>query len=128
MEESVSRNGQRIWTIGEVSRELELEQYVLRYWETEFKQLRPRRNPAGQRLYGERDLQLLRQIADLLYERHYTIAGARRVLAGEAAGEALPATAPQSPPDGARLVLAQVVLELQAIRRQLAGGPGSEGA
>ena len=67
--------------IGELSRRLQLPAYVLRYWETEFKQLRPKRNPAGQRLYSFEDVALVQRIMHLLYERHFTIAGARSVLA-----------------------------------------------
>ncbi len=106
--------------IGQVSQTLGLEQYVLRYWETEFKQLRPARNPAGQRLYSEEDMALLRRIIHLLYERHFTIAGARAVLAGKAEAppeEALRGSADNGAVD--RALLRSVHRELKALREEL---------
>ncbi|QJA06800.1 MerR family transcriptional regulator [Thermosulfurimonas marina] len=69
----------RYHTIGEVAELLGLEPHVIRYWEKEFPQLRPRRL-AGRRLYGPREIELLRRIKHLLYEEGYTIAGARKAL------------------------------------------------
>ncbi len=57
--------------------------YVLRYWESEFKLLRPKKNPAGQRLYRQRDLELVRRIKSLLYEERLTLEGAKKRLIGE---------------------------------------------
>ncbi|TPW03055.1 MAG: MerR family transcriptional regulator, partial [bacterium] len=54
--------------------------HVLRYWETQFKMLRPKKNKAGNRMYRKRDLKLIQLIKELLYDRGYTIAGARRKL------------------------------------------------
>ena len=76
----------RTYRIGEAARLLKLESYVLRFWETEFAQLRPLRTPKGQRLYSDADLVLLRRIRTLLHEQGMTIEGARRVLAQECAG------------------------------------------
>lgn len=106
--------------IGQVSQALGLEQYVLRYWETEFKELRPARNPAGQRLYSEEDMALLRRIVHLLYERHFTIAGARAVLAGssEAHSSATP-EAPTGTEEADRALLKSVVRELKSLREEL---------
>ena len=73
---------ERTYRIGEAARLLELEGYVLRYWETEFPQLAPLRTPKGQRLYTDADLDLLRRIRSLLHEHGMTIEGARRVLEG----------------------------------------------
>lgn len=73
----------RTYRIGEAARLLKLESYVLRFWETEFSQLRPMRTPKGQRLYSDADLVLLRRIRDLLHEQGMTIEGARRILSGE---------------------------------------------
>ena len=67
---------ERTYRIGEAARLLDLEGYVLRYWETEFAQLRPGRTPKGQRVYSEADLALLRRIRELLHEvpcRHATL-------------------------------------------------------
>ncbi len=77
--------------IGEVAKLLEVEPYVLRYWESEFIQLQPRKTSSGQRLYTRVDIELLGRIRYLLYEEQYTIAGARRQLELDPAGEeALP--------------------------------------
>lgn len=66
--------------IGEVAKLLELEPYVLRYWETEFEQLTPSKTRSGQRVYESEDIEQLVRIRDLLYVEQYTIAGARRQL------------------------------------------------
>lgn len=73
---------EKTYRIGEAARLLELETYVLRFWETEFTQLEPLRTAKGQRLYTEAHLRLLRRIRSLLHEQGLTIEGARRVLAG----------------------------------------------
>ncbi len=66
--------------IGEVCKLLELQPYVLRYWETEFAALHPAQNPSGPRLYAESEVALIRRIKQLLYEEGYTIAGAKKKL------------------------------------------------
>lgn len=66
--------------IGEVARLLDLEPYVLRYWETEFKELKPEKSRSGQRAYKRADIEGLMRIQELLYVEQYTIAGARRQL------------------------------------------------
>jgi DNA-binding transcriptional MerR regulator len=66
--------------IGEVSEILDVEPYVLRYWESEFKILKPTRTRARQRLYHKRDLELLVEIKHLLYDEKFTIAGAKKRL------------------------------------------------
>ena len=70
------------YRIGEVSRLTGLEPYVLRYWETEFPQLRPDKGRSGQRLYKKKDLDHILQIKNLLYKEGYTISGARKKLNG----------------------------------------------
>lgn len=69
--------------IGEVARLCGVEAYVLRFWETEFSQLRPNKSGTGQRLYRKRDVELALRIKRLLYAEGYTIAGARQVFAAE---------------------------------------------
>jgi DNA-binding transcriptional MerR regulator len=69
------------YRIGEVCKILGVEAYVLRYWETEFPSLAPRKSKAGQRVYRPKDIELLLTIRRLLYEEGFTIAGARRQLA-----------------------------------------------
>lgn len=67
--------------IGEVARLLGVKPHVLRYWESEFPSLKPRKNPSGQRLYARADIETLTEIRDLLYTECYTISGARQFLA-----------------------------------------------
>ncbi len=67
--------------IGEVSNILQLKPYVIRYWETEFKQLKPNKTRTNQRVYSRADVQLLLTIKTLLYHDNFTIAGARKQLA-----------------------------------------------
>lgn len=68
--------------IGEVSAILGVEPYVLRYWETEFPQLAPKKSGTGHRLYRRKDVELLLLIKRLLYEKRFTIEGARQSLQG----------------------------------------------
>ena len=71
------------YSIGEVSKMTELKAYVLRYWETEFKQLKPPKNRAGNRTYRQSDIDLILYIKTLLYTKKFTIEGARNQLAME---------------------------------------------
>lgn len=66
--------------IGEVATLLDIKPYVLRYWETEFPEIKPTKSKSGQRLYKKRDVELLWMIRDLLYEERFTIDGARKRL------------------------------------------------
>ena len=66
--------------IGEVSELAKLPTYVLRFWETEFPQLKPTKSSTGQRMYRRRDVEFVMQIRKLLYEDGFTIAGARERL------------------------------------------------
>lgn len=68
------------YSIGEVSQLTGVEPHVLRYWESEFRELSPRKNRGGKRLYRDGDIALVQKIKELLYERRYTIEGARRYL------------------------------------------------
>ncbi|MFZ0631306.1 MAG: MerR family transcriptional regulator [Acidobacteriaceae bacterium] len=70
--------------IGDVAKLCGVETYVLRFWETEFPQLRPNKSGTGQRLYRRREVELAMRIRKLLHEEGYTIAGARQLLAQEA--------------------------------------------
>ncbi|MEE8303037.1 MAG: MerR family transcriptional regulator [Candidatus Tectomicrobia bacterium] len=67
--------------IGEVARILGVKPHVLRYWESEFSSLRPKKNPSGQRIYARFDIEALVEIKNLLYNERYTISGAKRMLA-----------------------------------------------
>lgn len=66
--------------IGEVSRLAGVPAHVLRFWESEFPRISPRRTDSGQRLYTRRDVELILEIKTLLYARKFTIEGARRHL------------------------------------------------
>ena len=68
------------YSISEVSEITGLKQYVLRYWETEFSQLKPGKNRAGNRIYRSHDVDKIMEIKSLLYDRKFTIKGARQHL------------------------------------------------
>ena len=68
------------YSISEVSKLTELEQYILRYWETEFEQLKPSKNRAGNRIYTNSDIKMILKIKKLLRDEKYTIEGAKRIL------------------------------------------------
>ena len=73
----------KYFRIGEVSRIIGVRPYVLRYWESEFPQIRPHRADSKQRTYQKRDLEVILEIKKLLYEEKLTIEGARRKLKGK---------------------------------------------
>ncbi len=76
------------YKIGEACKILEIQPYVLRYWETEFPFLSPSKSKSGQRVYSDREIDVIRRIKELLYEEGYTIAGAKKKLEGELAADA----------------------------------------
>ncbi len=73
----------RYFPIGEVSELCQLRPHVLRYWEQEFKQLQPLKRRGNRRYYQREDVILVRRISSLLYDKGYTISGARQQLEGE---------------------------------------------
>jgi DNA-binding transcriptional MerR regulator len=73
------------YKIGEACKTLGIQPYVLRYWETEFPALAPSKSRSGQRVYSEKELEIIRRIKELLYDEGYTIAGAKKKLEGELA-------------------------------------------
>lgn len=107
------------YKIGEAARLLDLPQYVLRYWETEFPELRPRKTGGGRRIYSRADIDLLQRLRHLLHEERYTIEGARRVLA---VGPAAPA-----PAEGGTVTakLGTLRRDLEALRHLLARPPAA---
>ena len=80
--------------IGEAARLCGVKPYVLRYWETEFKSVKPQKTRSQQRLYKRRDVELLLKIRHLLYDKRYTIEGARTRLRALGHDEALRAALP----------------------------------
>lgn len=128
--------------IGEVARLLDLPAYVLRFWESEFPQLKPNKGGTGQRLYRRRDVETALEIRKLLYDEGYTIPGARQALKGESRGlRALPSAKAAKEPqpirpadavpsstadDGPASRLRRMKAELQAIATLLdRPSPGS---
>lgn len=73
-------------TISEVAEELNVQQHVLRFWETKFSQIRPMKRGGGRRYYRPEDVQLLKHIHTLLYSEGYTIKGAQKLLKGQSKG------------------------------------------
>ncbi len=111
--------------IGEVARMLGVETHVIRYWESEFPQFRPRRAPSRHRIFLPADVALLQTIKRLLYEEGFTLAGAKRHLAAAAAAPAetasatappAPAAGPEPSPEPPREVLAELKDILNILR------------
>ena len=121
MPDSVEIPNKLYFRIGEVCRLLKLEPYVLRFWESEFPTLSPAKGANGRRMYRKRDVEMVATIKDLLYERGFTIAGARKVLSSRKdVAAALPpvANSPKAQAHPARPApekLDQVKLELRNI-------------
>ncbi len=86
MAENTPSPSKKYYSIREVSEMLDVKAHVLRYWETQFPMLRPRKSRAGARMYQDRDLDALQTIKQMLYDRGYTIAGAKRHLLKERRG------------------------------------------
>jgi DNA-binding transcriptional MerR regulator len=86
--------------IGEVSQLVGVEPYVLRYWESEFPGLSPRKSNTGQRMFRRKDVEMLLNIKQLLYEKKFTIEGARKALrSGKVERtEAVAVAEPEAPP------------------------------
>ncbi len=80
--------------IGEVARLAGIKPYVLRFWETEFPSLGPRKSGTGHRLYRRKDVELVLEIKRLLYEKRFTIEGARKTLESRGKAEAPRAAKP----------------------------------
>ena len=85
--------------IGDVARLCDVPAYVLRFWETEFPQLKPNKGGTGQRLYRKRDVEMALRIKTLLYDQGYTIPGARQVFKSESKSEPRSNDIPDSVPD-----------------------------
>ncbi len=94
------RHKKLYYKIGEACRALDIQPYVLRYWETEFPILAPSKSKSGQRVYAEKELDVIRRIKELLYDEGYTIAGAKKKLEGEMALGSPGAGSTSNPPVG----------------------------
>jgi len=105
------------YRIGEVSEIVGVEPHVLRYWETEFRSIRPQKSRKGQRIYSRRDVDKLLKVKDLLYSHGFTIAGARKRLR-EGGAEPEKQVAVVTPPEAKRPG-AQLRVALSEIRRDI---------
>lgn len=122
--------GKMYYTIGEVSDLTGVKPHVLRYWETEFPSLRPKKNRAGNRSYRPRDIKSVLAIRDLLYKEKFTINGARKKLQENFGSPdqlikqmQIPFSDPQ-----ARHVLLTVRKELEELRELIVNGKDEESA
>jgi len=105
-------------SISEVSEMLDVKPHVLRYWETQFSMLRPRKNRAGNRVYRPEDLKVLFRIRELLYARRFTIEGARKKLLEQRRED--PAQVELSFSDAERrLILGEIKQDLQQLLSRL---------
>jgi DNA-binding transcriptional MerR regulator len=104
------------YSIREVSDMTGLKPHVLRYWESEFPALQPKKNRAGNRAYTEPDIELVRRIQHLVHEEKYTLEGARQVLERDAEGDGVPRAAlgemPRDQLEDLRAFLADVLRRL----------------
>jgi DNA-binding transcriptional MerR regulator len=116
------------YSISEVSEMTGVKPHVLRYWESEFPDLRPKKNRAGNRSYRDKDIKMVSTIRDLLYKHGYTIQGARNQLRDRVRHEDAAAVLatdgfdfPPHPvaPDRTREMLRTMKRELQELRKRL---------
>jgi len=106
--------------IGEVSSLVGVEPHVLRYWESEFKLIRPRRAKSNQRLYRRQDVEALLLIRELLHDRGYTITGARKFLKQGSGDESAATEVAQKKATAVDERLADIKTELKRIQQLLA--------
>lgn len=105
--------------IGEVARLAGVKPYVLRYWETEFSVIEPKKSGSNHRLYRRKDVEMILEIKRLLYDRRFTIEGARKALSG-GKGRSEPSRAAKSQPKAAQVALFETPAEaFKVIRKEL---------
>lgn len=111
--------------IGDVARLLKVEPYVLRFWESQFPQLKPNKSGTGQRLYRKRDVEIAVEIKRLVYGQGYTLSGARQALGQQRRGEAPAAVPTQKPPAATaakkRDTVGDVITRARTELREIAG-------
>lgn len=104
--------------IGEVAKLAGVKQHVLRYWESEFPSIRPQKSKSNQRLYRRKDVEAVLAIKNLLYQKKFTIEGAKKYLKDEGVDSAMPAVDPR---DVVTKVRAEAQVEIEeSLRRQKA--------
>ena len=111
---------ERLYKIGEVCKMADVQPYVLRYWETEFPALAPNKSGGGQRLYSQREIDIILRIKQLLYSEGFTIAGAKKKLEGPIEDD-VPSVPPQAarPQSDLTKALRNVRTELRALLAML---------
>ena len=105
--------------IGEVSTITGVEPYVLRYWESEFKAIKPSRTQSKQRIYRRKDVELILEIKKILYEEKFTIAGARKRLQAVKSESKKQLNFDFAAKKDQRKVLKEIKAELKALRKLL---------
>ncbi len=112
------------YSISEVSRITGLEQHVLRYWESQFPELNPAKNRAGNRIYTNKDISLIFEIKRLVREEGFTIEGAKKVLGAKSNGvspQLVEAVEPEVPSDDLKQTLLETRAFLSDLVRKLSG-------
>ena len=107
------------YKIGEACKLLDIQPYVLRYWETEFPELSPNKSKSGQRVYSEEELALIRRIKELLYDEGFTIAGAKKRLEAELEAGGPGATPEGEAPGGAAALDTRAAERIEHLRREI---------
>ena len=110
-------------TISEVAKELDLPAHVLRFWETKFSQVRPLKRGGGRRYYRPEDVELIRNIRDLLYKNGYTIKGVQKLIRdGNFKSANLLSSADRKPKSSATSIKSEIknaIDELEALRTEI---------
>ena len=110
-------------TISEVAKELDLPAHVLRFWETKFSQVRPLKRGGGRRYYRPEDVELIRNIRDLLYKNGYTIKGVQKLIRdGNFKNANLLSSADRKPNSSATNIKSEIknaIDELEALRTEI---------
>lgn len=115
--------------IGEVAKLLGVKPHVIRYWESEFPSIRPKKNPSGQRIYTKADVEAIVEIKNLLYNERYTISGAKQMLARQGEEESKAAPVEDRALEARTLSsLKAQVYELLALLSSQSGIPSGRGA
>lgn len=107
--------------IGEVAYLVGVEPHVLRYWEAEFRSVRPQKSQRGQRVYSRRDVDHLRKIRELLYEQGFTIAGAKKAMRGRGLEPREPDDPAVVASHRAREALVEIRHDVETFLRELGG-------
>jgi DNA-binding transcriptional MerR regulator len=109
------------YKIGEACKLVDIQPYVLRYWETEFPFLVPKKSRSGQRVFGEREMEIIRRIKALLYDEGYTIAGAKKKLESELADGGTLGGDEEKAPDSKKAVDTEADSKVETLRAGVEG-------